>query len=194
MAAGYICCMRTREELLEHLSRGGTVDYLFFWGHTPKTPGAVDAACLSQWFPCSFAIDGLTYASAEHFMMAEKARLFRDDEALARVLASKTPAEAKAIGRAVRGFDAAAWDAARLRAVVRGNVAKFGQREDLGAFLRGTRERVIVEAAPRDRIWGIGMGASNPDARLPARWRGLNLLGFALMQARAQLSGPESSS
>ena len=180
--------MRTREELVEHLSRGGTADYLFFWGHNPKTPDAVDASCLSQWFRCSFVIDGLTYASAEHFMMAEKARLFRDEEALARVLASQTPAEAKAIGREVRGFDASAWNAARFPAVVRGNVAKFSQREDLGALLRSTREKVIVEAAPRDRVWGIGMGAANPDARIPARWRGLNLLGFALMEARAQLA------
>ena len=179
--------MRTREELVEHLSRGGTADYLFFWGHTPKNADVVDASCLSQWFPCSFVIGGQTYASAEHYMMAEKARLFRDEEALARVLVAKTPAEAKAIGREVQRFDPAAWNEARFPAVVRGNVAKFGQREGFAAFLRGTRERVLVEAAPRDRVWGIGMGASNPDARLPARWRGLNLLGFALMETRAQL-------
>ncbi len=179
--------MRTREELVEHLSRGGTADYLFFWGHNPKKPDVVDASCLSQWFPCSFVIDGQAYASAEHYMMAQKARLFHDDEALARVLVAKAPAEAKAIGREVKRFEPEAWNAARFPAVVRGNVAKFGQREDFAAFLRGTREKVIVEAAPRDRVWGIGMGASNPDARLPARWRGLNLLGFALMEARALL-------
>src|SRR4051794_2895578 len=120
--------MRTREELIEHLTRGGTVDYLLFWGHTPKRVDAVDASCLSQWFPCTFAIDGVTYASAEHYMMAEKARLFGDADALARVLIAKSPAEAKAIGREVRPFDAAVWDAARFAAVVRGNVAKFGQR------------------------------------------------------------------
>jgi len=97
------------------------------------------------------------------------------------------PAEAKAIGREVQRFDPAAWSAARFAAVVRGNVAKFGQREDLAAFLRSTRGKVIVEAAPRDRVWGIGMGASNPDARIPARWRGLNLLGFALMATREEI-------
>jgi ribA/ribD-fused uncharacterized protein len=66
-------------------------------------------------------------------------------------------------------------------------VAKFTQNEDLGAFLRATGRRVLVEASPRDRIWGIGMGASNPDAQVPARWRGNNLLGFALMDAREAL-------
>lgn len=178
----------TREELVAHLEGGGSVDYLFFWGHTPKAAGVVDASCLSQWFPAAFVIDGVRYASAEHFMMAEKARLFRDDEALARVLASGSPAEAKAIGREVRSFDPAKWDAARFDAVVNGNIAKFGQHEAMRAFLRGTKNKVLVEASPRDRIWGIGMGASNPDARIPARWRGLNLLGFALMAARAALA------
>ena len=181
--------MWSRERLIAHLDAGGTADYLFFWGHTPKTTDGVDAACLSQWFPRTFTVDGVHYLTAEHWMMAEKARLFRDEEALARVLVAKTPAEAKKIGREVRDYDDVAWGKTRLEAVVRGNVAKFGAHDDLRAFLLATKQRVIVEASPRDRIWGIGMGASNPDARLPARWRGRNLLGFALMEARERLRG-----
>jgi len=181
--------MWTREQLIGHASAGHAIDFLFFWGHTPKSPGTVDASCLSQWYPSAFTLDGTRYATAEHFMMAEKARLFRDDDALARVLAAPTPADAKAVGREVRGYDDAAWAAARSSAVVRGNVAKFDQSAELGAFLKGTGERVLVEAAPRDTIWGIGMGAANPKAKDPAQWRGLNLLGFALMEARRVLRG-----
>jgi ribA/ribD-fused uncharacterized protein len=179
--------MWTRDALIAHLASGASVDFLFFWGHTPKRADAVDASCLSQWFPCAFVIDGVTYRTAEHWMMAEKARLFRDDDALARVLACATPAEAKKHGRSVRDYDDAAWGRIRSEAVVRGNVAKFDQNPDLGAFLRSTGERILVEASPRDRVWGIGMGASNPDARDPAKWRGRNLLGFALVEARERL-------
>lgn len=179
--------MWTRESLAAHLAAGNAVEFLFFWGHTPRSEGAVDAACLSQWFPRAFAQGGIDYASAEHFMMAEKARLFRDAEALESILKAPTPADAKALGRKVRGYDDAAWGAARFDAVVRGNLAKFGQHPDLRAFLLATGERVLVEASPRDTIWGIGLGAQNPDASSPQRWRGRNLLGFALMAVRDQL-------
>lgn len=41
---------------------------------------------------------------------------------------------------------------------------------------------------PTDRIWGIGLAAHDDRARDPSAWNGLNLLGFALMKARAQLA------
>ena len=178
--------MLDREGLARRMEAGESFRFLFFWGHTPGGEG-VDRSCLSQWFSRAFVVDEVRYATAEHFMMAAKARLFGDRAALAAILACGSPAEAKAHGRAVRGYDDAAWAAARLEAVVRGNVAKFAQHEDLRAFLLGTGDRILVEASPRDRIWGIGMGASNPDAQHPARWRGQNLLGFALVEARERL-------
>ena len=179
--------MRTRESLIEHIASGASVNWLFFWGHTPKTETVVDKACLSQWFPRAFVVDGVRYASAEHYMMGAKARLFADEAAFARVLEAKTPAEAKQIGREVQSYDEHAWRKARFPAVVEGNIAKFGQHPDLRDFLLATNDAVLVEASPRDRIWGIGMGASNPDARDPRKWRGENLLGFALMEARERL-------
>ncbi|MDQ3035474.1 MAG: NADAR family protein [Myxococcota bacterium] len=173
--------------LCDAVSAGEEFEYLLFWGHTPKVPRVIDATCLSQWYPAPFTVDGVTYATAEHWMMAAKARLFGDDDALARILASTDPREVKALGRAVRGFDTDRWDAHRLPQVVEGNVHKFGQSEPLRSFLLATGDRVLVEASPRDRIWGIGMGASNERARDPREWRGKNLLGFALMEARTQL-------
>jgi ribA/ribD-fused uncharacterized protein len=180
--------MWTRQRLVEMSERGVEIDFLFFWGHTPKAAGKVDASCLSQWFERGFELDGVRYPTAEHFMMASKARLFEDPSALARIVKATSPADAKELGRAVRGYDDAAWERARFDAVVRGNVAKFGEHADLKAFLMATGDRVIVEASPRDTVWGIGLGASNPLARDPAKWRGRNLLGFALMEARARLA------
>ena len=178
----------TRDELVRHLEQGGKVKFLFFWGHRPQRDGSIGAGCLSQWWPASFRVDGVDFATAEHYMMWRKAKLFGDEEIAAKVPTVGHPSEAKALGRQVRDFDERVWAAECFEIVVAGNVAKFGQHDDLGAFLRGTGDRVLVEASPRDRIWGIGMGASNPAAEDPAQWRGHNLLGFALMRAREILN------
>lgn len=167
-------------------------DVLLFYGHAPAPDGRIGPGCLSQWWPAPFVVDGCRFATAEHFMMWRKAVLFGDDAAAARVLEVGDPREAKAVGRAVAGFDSTVWDERRLDAVVDGNLAKFGQHGDLAAYLLGTGERVLAEASPRDRVWGIGLGASNPRAVDPAQWRGRNLLGLALMRVRDRLraTGP----
>lgn len=172
------------EALRRRIAAGERFRYLCFWGHRPRADGEPSAASFSQWFPSAFSIDGIRYVTAEHWMMAEKARLFGDDAALARVLAENEPGAAKAAGRAVRGFDEATWVRHRLDIVVRGNRAKFEQHPPLRDFLLGTGDRVLVEASPVDAVWGIGLAAGDPRAQDPMRWQGLNLLGFALMAVR----------
>ncbi len=185
-----------RAELVGRVAAGEAFKYLFFWGHVPKVAGRVDASCLSQWYPAEFVVEpsgpganepGVSYATAEHFMMAEKARLFGDASALSRVLSARSPAEAKAVGREVVGYVDDVWSKARFDAVVRGNVAKFSASPELRTFLLETGGRILVEAAPRDTIWGIGLGRDHPRASDPSGWRGQNLLGFALMEVRERL-------
>lgn len=183
---------RTVTDLVDLTAAGGRVEYLYFWGHQPAPTGEPGRGCLSQWWPVTFTVDGRAFASAEHWMMWHKALLFGDEAAGERIIAARTPAEAKKLGAQVRGFDEETWTARRYDIVVAGNVAKFGQHDDLRAYLVGTGDRVIVEASPLDRIWGIGLAADDPRAADPAAWRGLNLLGFALMDVRAALCSPGS--
>lgn len=178
---------RTVEALLRALEAGFEAKYLCFWGHRPNVDGSIGKSCFSQWFEASFEIEGQQYLTAEHFMMAEKARLFGDDEASARVLSSKTPDAAKKFGRGVKGFDEAVWAQARFDIVVRANEAKFSQNAPLRKFLLSTGDRVIVEASPVDPVWGIGLAANDAAALDPHKWHGLNLLGFALMEVRTRL-------
>jgi ribA/ribD-fused uncharacterized protein len=122
-------------------------------------------------------------------MMAAKARVFGDAEALERILAAPSPASAKKLGREVRNFNEERWKQVRFEAVSFGTVVKFSSSPALRDWLLHTGDAVLVEASPKDRIWGIGLGASNPAAENPLRWRGLNLLGFALVRARGILEG-----
>lgn len=160
---------------------------LTFWGHRPARPGAVDQSCLSQWYPAAFEVDGHRFRTAEHFMMAHKAWLFGDERSAARILEARSPALAKDLGRRVSGFDDATWTQHRYDVVRRAGEAKFAAHPELAAYLAGTRHRVLVEASPVDRIWGVGLASDDERIDTPSRWRGLNLLGFALMEARAAL-------
>ncbi|GHH22238.1 hypothetical protein Srubr_48670 [Streptomyces rubradiris] len=177
------------ESLIREVRAGVRVKYLHFWGHRPRPDGRIGASCLSQWWPSPFVVDGVAYATAEHWMMAGKARLFGDAEAERRVLAAEHPAAAKKAGRLVRGFDEETWRRERFRIVTEGSVHKFAADDGLRQFLLNTGDRVLVEASPVDRVWGIGLTADDEAASDPQRWRGLNLLGFALMEARERLAG-----
>jgi ribA/ribD-fused uncharacterized protein len=170
-----------RAALLQQERAGKTVDVLPFFG------GRGEGAALSQHWYRSFTMDGITYPTSEHYMMAAKARLFGDSDALARILATPDPVEAKRIGRQVRNFNPDQWDRAAYDVVVEANLAKFGQNPDLREYLLSTGDRVLVEASPRDVKWGIGRGKNDPAKLRPSQWRGENLLGFALMDVRERL-------
>lgn len=176
------------EALISEVRSGARVKYLHFWGHRPTKDGSIGASCLSQWWPSPFVVGGVEYATAEHWMMAGKARLFEDEEAERKVLAAGHPSRAKKAGRLVRGFDEEIWERERFRIVVEGSVHKFASDDALRAFLLGTGDRVLVEASPVDRVWGIGLAATDEAAMDPQRWKGPNLLGFALMAARERLA------
>lgn len=177
-------------ESLRAAARAGQVfRYRLFYGHAARQDGKLGDGVFSQFWPCSFTLEDVNYGWAEQWMMAGKARLFRDEEALERILAAGSPMACKKIGRQVRGFNDALWRAHRFELVTQGNVAKFGQDPALRAHLLATGDEILVEASPTDRIWGIGLSREHKDARDPAGWRGQNLLGFALVRTRAILRG-----
>ncbi len=170
--------------LTEKIRARQKVKYLSFWGHQPNKDGSISSTCLSQWWRQPFSIDDVVYSTAEHWMMAQKALLFGDIDIYSKIVSTNTPGEAKDLGRKVQNFDPEIWEANRFEIVVRGNLNKFTQHKDLQDFLINTNDRILVEASPVDYIWGIGMAYDNPDAHKPKNWNGLNLLGFALMEAR----------
>ena len=176
-------------ELIALMDSGARVRFLHFWKHDTDPAAPAGRGSLSQWAPIGFTVDGVRYDTAEHWMMWSKAVLFGDTATAGRILVARHPGDVKKLGREVRGFDETVWKRERFGIVVAGSVAKFGQRDDLREYLIGTGDRILVEASPLDRIWGIGLSAQDASADEPALWRGLNLLGFALMRARTTLAG-----
>ena len=174
----------SRDWLQHHIEQGIHVEYYFFWGHTQKKKMVVDKSCFSQWYPSAFEVDGITYFTAEHWMMAKKAELFNDSETMREILTFEKPVVAKALGREIKNFNPDSWANASYEIVVEGNKHKFYQNEALKNFLIQTGDMILVEASPVDAIWGIGLGQDAIEAKNPYTWKGSNLLGFALMEVR----------
>ena len=171
------------ENLRTRFNSGETLEFIYFWGHQPDKNG-ITASCFSQWYSSPLIVDGKLYPTAEHFMMAEKASLFGDHLTKEKILHAPNPGTAKTLGRHVYGFDETIWIQHRFSIVTRANQAKFAQNPKLGKFLQESGNRILVEASPVDRIWGVGLTQDNEKISNPNSWRGLNLLGFALMQVR----------
>ena len=121
-------------------------------------------------------------------MMAEKARIFEDNEILEKIMKSDNPKQIKDLGRKVKNFNEVVWSKVRDNIIKNGNLAKFLQNENLKKFLLQTENVVIVEASPYDKIWGIGISVDDKAINNPLHWKGQNLLGFALMEVRDELA------
>ena len=174
---------------LRHRERDGIAfELLFFFSHRPLPNGKIGTNCLSQWWAAPFDVHGETFATVEHYVMVSKARLFGDEAIASHIVQSTAPEEAIELGREVRGFDHEVWLDARYSIVVAANLAKFTHRPELGVYLtQHTARKVLVYANPNDQLWGIGLAANDIRARKPSEWRGLNWLGFALMEVREAL-------
>lgn len=177
----------TKQWLQQEVTEGRKQEFCLFWGHQPSKDCSITKSCLSQWWMEDFYTMVDSYLYMEQYMMAGKAQLFGDEERRKEILACSDPKQIKALGRKVRGFDQVVWDKFKYAIVLNGNWCKFSQNRELREFLLSTGDSVLVEASPYDRIWGIQLSADTPEAQNPFRWRGENLLGFALMEVRDEL-------
>ena len=142
---------------------------------------------LSNFWRSPFVVNEVHYLHCEQYLHHAKAMLFADTDSASKILATDKPYECKQLGQTVAGFVQQEWDAVKFEIMVQGLRAKFSQQADLEAELLATDNALLAEAAPKDCIWGIGLLANQSWASRPDKWKGLNLLGEALMQVRAEL-------
>ena len=142
---------------------------------------------LSNWYPVQFSVDGIDFSSMEQFMMYRKAQCFQDKKTADKILQTEDVAQIKKLGRDVKGYDENFWNGVRQIVVYEGLLAKFSQNHDLKEKLIGTDNAILVECAVKDQIWGIGLSMKDENRYNRSKWRGQNLLGYALMMVRDQL-------
>lgn len=148
--------------------------FIFFWD------GPFSNFCSDVWIE----YEGESWLTSEHIFMYEKAKFFGDTESMQLIKESKTPHEAKKLGRKVKNFDDSLWSEVREEKMRDALYAKFNTPHYKDILLK-TRDSILVEASPYDRIWGIGFRDYNA-LQNRHKW-GLNLLGKGLMYVRAQI-------
>ncbi|MCY8549413.1 NADAR family protein [Bacillus haynesii] len=155
-----------------------TDKFVFFWG-------AEDVFSNFHYFP--FEHQGASFKWSEQAVMYRKAKLFGAHKIASKILEANSPKECKALGRSRQiPFNEEVWLKNRERIYKEVLKDKFSHPHAKIAILL-TGNRMLVEASPYDKIWGIGLSESNPDAENPEKWKGLNLLGRVLMEVRSEL-------
>jgi ribA/ribD-fused uncharacterized protein len=151
-----------RAALIAKIERGAAFKYVYFWRHTGAADG-IGPLVFSQWRePATFTFGGITSPSAEHNIMAEKARLFGDDAARAKIPVARSP---------IANFDNDVWEDNRFDIVVAGSIANFSQNPALKTYLMETGHKVLLKAAPTGTIWGVGLARDDERILDPRSWR-----------------------
>ena len=158
-----------------------------------KTNGEYGFFCND--YPETFTVERLAFSSMTKYLMFCKARLFDDRETAWEIYKEWDTGIIRNYGKIVKGFDENIWNGQRSIILARGLKAKFDQNPAYISDLLRTGEEMLVCCDPLDPEFGIGLRPDDPECLNPEKWKGLNLLGFALMELRAvyQAQMPEGA-
>jgi len=159
-----------------------TDTHIYFWG-----------SYLSNFFWAPVTVDGVKYHSSEQLFMVQKAAFFKDYESVTKILKAPDAKAAKALGRKVKNFDAEAWDKQSYEAMYQAVLTKFDEPNNIviREQLLATGDKILVEASPLDKIWGVGLHEDNDLILDDKNWLGENRLGEVLMGVRFTLQERE---
>ena len=142
---------------------------------------------LSNWYLSNFKIGSTQFSSMEQYIMYQKAIVFNDTKSAKKILETTDVSKIKALGRQVSNYNDKYWNGVRQIIIYKGLLEKFSQNKDLKKRLLNTGNDILAECAVQDKIWGIGLSMKDVNRWDMEKWRGENLLGFALMMVREEL-------
>lgn len=170
--------------LIQQIITGETPSYTCFLSDRCMQNADWDTNCFNENYYAPFKVEGIVYNTVQHWLMAQKAALFYDAVSMEKIIACKTAAHAKLLGSQIKQVDEDVWLANAYALVVKGNVHKFAQHGTLKQKLINTSHSIIVAITPNDCLWGNGMNYQPNQPFNPIKWKGANLLGYALMDVR----------
>jgi len=153
-----------------------TDTHIFFWNGP-----------FSNWYDAEFEYKNHKFENSEQAFMWLKALHYGDDEIAEKILNTPDPRKNKALGREIKGFIEEDWTLHSLGYMIDVNIAKFSQNPDLKEHLKNSGDKIIVEASPYDKVWGIGLHQDDDRVLDESQWDGENKLGITLMTVRTKL-------
>jgi len=154
-----------------------TDEYVFFYKDWP-----------SNYHRTHFEYKDHEFTSTEQAFMYMKAMFFQDYESAINILDSKTPNDARLLGRKVKGYDDKKWSEVRYKIFYDLNLIKYTTDRKLQRMLLDPKfdNKIFVEASPIDRIWGIGISEDNDPEYKEHEW-GRNFLGKIITNIRNRI-------
>lgn len=157
------------------------------WARTPFT-GALPQLRQTPSGPVIQPAGSLRFNCCEQFMMASKALIFNDQDTLLEIMEAEHPAEQKKLGRKVKNFEQVIWEIVARDIVTIGNYYKFTQHLASYDALIDAGNRIIVEGADYDPVWGVKISWDDPAIEDEANWKGTNWLGQCIMRVREDIA------
>lgn len=130
----------------------------------------VPYGCFSNFSPHGFLLDGLYWATSEHYFQAQK---FVGTPHLEKVRQMKTPKDAANLGRNRALSLRPDWEQVKDTVMRKAVLQKFTTHANIREILLSTGDEALVENSPIDYYWGCGKDGS-----------GQNKLGQILVEVR----------
>ena len=131
-------------------------------------------------------MDGIKYATAEHYIQYKKSILFGDMVTANKILRCETALEAKKLSYSINGFNMPKWLSEGFEISAKGIREKFIQNSPLKDMLKETKELVLAEVS-RDKIWGTGIPLRDLNALCTDKWESRGWLSRILHNIREEL-------
>lgn len=142
---------------------------------------------LSNFYMADFQVEEVTYKSAEHAYQFKKALAHGKPDLAKMISNAKSPQEAKSLSKYVNCTPE--WEQQNDKIMEQILMAKIQQVPAARRALMESRDRVVVEAVPRQYLWGSGLNSETTSHTRREGWPGKNMLGDILMHIRDNLPG-----
>ena len=137
----------------------------------------------SNFHPCEFHLDNITYHSSEQYIQLKKAEYFKDYKTAEKLLNTKNGPECKKLSKEINNYVHDQWKQVAKQISEPGITAKYFQNPRLMRVLASTDKRTLVESS-KDSLWGTGIPLQSTDALDKNKWKNVGILGEILMNIR----------